>query len=241
MVKIISLTLFLILASAAVAQKQEKLALESWISEADAVLAGTDSYSAIFHKQEKLDEGLSGEETIYLKFKKPFKVYMKWIKTPYTGRELLYAEGWNNNRLKAHEGGILGIVNVNLDPKSVRAMKGNRHPITDTGLENLVRVIGKDLRKGLRAGNIGVIDHGEETVYERKTRKFEGIFPKDKTRGYYCYRAVINLDIEKKVPLRVMIYDWDDNLIENYGYEGLKLDAGLTNADFDPKNPAYRF
>jgi hypothetical protein len=30
-------------------------------------------------------------------------------------------------------------------------------------------------------------------------------------------------------------------LVEDYGYEDLKLNAGLTDLDFDPQNPEYRF
>jgi hypothetical protein len=30
-------------------------------------------------------------------------------------------------------------------------------------------------------------------------------------------------------------------LIEDYGYEGLKLNAGLTDADFAMENPEYHF
>jgi hypothetical protein len=36
-------------------------------------------------------------------------------------------------------------------------------------------------------------------------------------------------------------FDWEDRLIEGYGYEDLTLDAGLTDADFDPRNPKYEF
>ncbi len=59
--------------------------------------------------------------------------------------------------------------------------------------------------------------------------------------GYYCYRAVINLDMESKIPIKVRIYDWDGLLVEDYGYENLKLDAALTDTDFNPNNPEYRF
>jgi len=37
------------------------------------------------------------------------------------------------------------------------------------------------------------------------------------------------------------MYDWNDQLFESYEYENLKLDAGLTDADFDPANAAYHF
>ena len=69
----------------------------------------------------------------------------------------------------------------------------------------------------------------------------EAIYPREKEKGYYCYRAVLNLDFEMKVPVKIQIFDWDDNLVESYLYENLKLNAGLTDADFDPKNPEYHF
>jgi negative regulator of sigma E activity len=55
------------------------------------------------------------------------------------------------------------------------------------------------------------------------------------------YRFVINQDIESKILIRIRVYDRDDQLIENYGYENLDLDARLTDADFDPENPEYHF
>jgi len=52
---------------------------------------------------------------------------------------------------------------------------------------------------------------------------------------------VLNLDLERKVPIKIQLYDWENNLIENYGYEDLRFNADLTDADFSPKNPEYRF
>jgi hypothetical protein len=39
----------------------------------------------------------------------------------------------------------------------------------------------------------------------------------------------------------LMVDDADDQLVENYGYESLQLNAPLADADFDPKNPEYHF
>ena len=38
--------------------------------------------------------------------------------------------------------------------------------------------------------------------------------PKEKAKGYYCYRAIINFDTKTKMPIRVRIYDWDESLVE---------------------------
>jgi len=215
----------------------EKDAPENWIRDMEEAYLEIENYTAIFHKQERINGKLREEETIFIKFKKPFTIHMKWIEDPYKGREALYIEGWNKNQMKVHESGIAGVLTVNLDPKGSIAMKGNRHPITESGLGNLIKLIGENLRRGIRNSEFALIERGEEVVYGRATQKFELIFPKDKAKGYYCFRGIINLDIERKVPLKILIYDWDDILIESYGYEDLKINPGLIDADFYPKNP----
>jgi outer membrane lipoprotein-sorting protein len=220
---------------------QESFDAEAWLLRAEMMLSGVENYTAIFHKQELIKGKLTREETILFKFKKPLKVYMKWIKDPYYGRESLYVEGCNNNRIKVHECGLLGIMNVNLDPGSSLVMEGSRHPITDSGIENTIKVISKNIIRSMKTKGVTIKERGEEVVYGRKTRKIELLLPESKTKGYYCYRSVINIDLENDIPIKVMIFDWDGILIESYGYEALKLNAGLTDADFDPHNPAYRF
>ena len=233
--------LIFIAAAAAAAWRQAGTDPGIWAANLEKSYAEIDSYTAIFHKQERVDGKLREEETISLKFKKPFKVYMKWIKAPHKGREALYAEGWNKNQVRVHEGGILGLVTVNLDPKGRRAMQENRHPITDTGLGKLVKILQENVIKGLAAGEIDFKEHGQDMVYGRKTQKIELVLPKARAKDYYCCRAVIHVDLETTVPIKVQIFDGNDLLIENYGFENLNLKAALTDADFNPGNPAYKF
>lgn len=219
---------------------QESFDPETWLRRAEQRLSRVESYVAVFHKQERINGNLTKEETVLFKFKKPFKAYMKWIKEPYYGRESLYVEGCNNNLIKVHECGFLGL-ELDLDPRGSLVMKGSRHPITDSGIENVVNLIGRELRKGIRKGEISIGKQGVETIYGRNTRQIEIVFPESQARGYYCYRAVINIDAESELPIRVQIFDWDDRLVESYGYEAVALNAGLNDADFDPRNPAYGF
>lgn len=219
---------------------QESFDPEAWLRRAEQRLAKAESYVAVFHKQERIRGNLTQMETTLFKFKKPYKVYMKWIKEPYRGRESLYVEGCNNNLIKVHECGFLGL-ELDLDPRGPLVMKGSRHPITDSGIENVVNLIGRELRRGIRKGEISIRKQGEETIYGRDTRQIEIVFPGVPARGYYCYRAVINIDTENELPIRIQIFDWEDRLVENYGYEAVALNAGLTDADFDPRNPAYGF
>jgi len=234
------LLLFLVFSSSTYGA-YDKTDIGNWLKRAESTLARTYSYTAIFHKQERIKQNLTERETIFLKFKKPFKVYMKWVKGPFKGRESLYIDGYNDNLIKVHECGILGIFTVNLDPKGTLVMNGNRHPVTHSGIENLVQLIKRNWERGVSAGEIDISEKGDESVYGRATKKVEMVFPKKKENSYYCHRVLINFDVETKLPIRVYIYDWNDTLLESYGYEAITLDAGLTEADFDPNNPEYRF
>jgi hypothetical protein len=224
-----------------VSASQEKIVPIRWINEAEMKVAQIDNYSSFFHKQERVKGKLKEEEVVFLKFKKPFKIYMKWVKDPGKDREVLYVEGWNHNKIKVHEVWMKTNFTLDLDAKGFLAMRGSRHSITESGLENLLRVLGRDLCGGIQSGEFTYRELGEEVVYGCQSMKVEYLFPKDKTKGYYCCRAIINIDTETKIPIRVRIYDWEGLLVEDYGYEGLKLNAGLTDADFAMENPEYHF
>jgi hypothetical protein len=58
---------------------------------------------------------------------------------------------------------------------------------------------------------------------------------------YYAGRLVVWIDEERQFPLQIDLYDHEGNLYEHYEHHDLKVNVGLTDADFDPKNPAYRF
>jgi hypothetical protein len=166
---------------------------------------------------------------------------MKWIEDPGKGREVLYVDGWNDNRIRLRDPGFLGVVIMNLRPQGPIAMNGSRHPITEVGLEHMVKMFGDNLRRGFRSGKLEYRRGKEGAVYGRRIQPVEFIFPRDPRNGYYCYRCIISLDIEKKLPIRVQVFDWENRLIEDYGYEDLMLNARLLDADFDPRNPRYRF
>jgi hypothetical protein len=219
---------------------QETTNLAGWLEQTEGALTNVGNYTAVFHRIEFVDGKLIPEETTFLKFKRPFKIYMTWIK-PSEGQESLYVAGANNNKIRAHGSGLVGLITVNLDPTGAQAMENSRHAITEAGLHNLVRKIASNMHRALRSVELVSKDHGEQTVYGRKTRELEGILPKDASKDYYCYRCVVNMDLETKMPIRTQIFDWENRLVECYGYEKLKLNPGLSDKDFDPKNSEYHF
>ncbi len=224
-----------------VCESQERINIEEWFRQAEALLDRTESYTAVFHKQERVKGTLKTRETVLLKFKKPFKVYMRWIEGPGKGREVYYVCGWNDNRMLVREPALRGAVTLNLHPQSPLAMQGSRHPITEVGLDRMIKLFGDNLQRVWGSNGFELRRGQEETLFERWVLPVEIVFPKDRQNGYYCYRSIISFDLEKKIPIRVRNFDWEDRLIEDYGYEALRLHAGLTDADFDPNLPKRGF
>jgi hypothetical protein len=214
---------------------------EKWINEAEAAYSSVASYAAVFHKQQRVGGELLPEETILLKFKKPCSLYMKWIEEPYAGSELIYVEGWNNNRVKAHRGGLLRFVTRNVAPWDSRLMKDNLRPVTDTGIGFLVTAVATHIRQAISGKGLEFSGPGEETMYGRKTQVLEVVLPNAHVTEHGGRRLVINRDVENRLFIRIRVYDRADRLVEDYGYERLDLDARLTVADFDPKNHQYAF
>jgi len=196
-------------------------------------------------------EDPSAERTVA---ERTVSVYLKGIEPKsQAGREIIWVQNKNNNKLTAHEAGLLGLVTVELSPQSSLAMLGNRYPITEIGIEKLLR---KLIEKGERDRLLGPVTVrrtenatlGElqctllEVIHEEPTVEIEG-----KQVEFEFHLAQIYIDEERLVPLKYASYTWPKTeggapeLEEEYTYEDLVMNVGLTDTDFDTKNPNYRF
>ena len=241
-IRIICSALFVLAAMAAYGGATDKPDPEKWLRQAEAAYHRVTSYTSVFHKQQRVAGKLLPAETIFLKCrKKPFSLYMKWMKAPHKGSELLYVAGWNEDRIRAHRGGMLRFITRNLDPTDPGLMAGNLRPVTSTGIGYLLQTVAINIRKAIKVGELTFSERGQETVYGRNTQVLEVVVPKERAEDYDGYRYVINQDVESKILVKIRVYGRDDQLVENYGYENLNLGALLTDADFDPENPEYHF
>ena len=66
-------------------------------------------------------------------------------------------------------------------------------------------------------------------------------------RNFRFHLARVFIDDEYLIPIRYEAYDWPQEqggqpvLMEEYTYMNVKINNGFTDADFDPKNAAYKF
>ncbi len=58
---------------------------------------------------------------------------------------------------------------------------------------------------------------------------------------YYVPRALVWIGHETRLPLKLECYDDQGRLYESYEHSELRINVGLTDIDFDRKNPEYRF
>ena len=109
------------------------------------------------------------------------------------------------------------------------------------GIGRLLEIIGENTKRAAKSGVLRVIDRGMGEAAGRRVRQIEGILPRDSRAGYYAYRVVLGFDEEHRLPIRILVYDWHDRLVEDYTYADLRLNPGLGFRDFDPNNTEYRF
>ena len=204
--------------------------------------AGVRDYTAMFHRRERIDGDWRAEEVSLLKFQKPFKVYMRWLSGLSEGREAIYVEGANENRVVIHEAqGFSRFFSFLLDPGGWRILKDSRYPFTEIGIGRLIERVGKDARRARARGEIRLVDHGKGKVYGRDVRQIEGVLPRDQGAGYASYRIVLALDEENWLPIQAALYDWDNVITGEYAYSDLRVNPRLNEIDFESSNPAYHF
>ena len=196
-------------------------------------------YTCLFYKKELVKDKYIEQKNIITKHRKPFSFYLKWTDGGEKGTEVIYVQGRNDNKLTAHAGGLLKWLTLNLDPRGSIAMKNNRHTVLDAHIGKIIDICDKNynLAKHLSVGTFEQC--GEKMIGGRAQICIKAIFPDD--RRFYGGINYIYVDKEYKFPVAVEIYGWNDELLEKYEYTHIKLNVGLTDKDFDPKNKEYEF
>lgn len=213
-------------------------------------------YTAVMVKRERVDGLVSDPEYMKIKVRSPrdeiasvpFSVYMKHLRPRASaGREAIWVEGKNQNRLCVHEGrGLMSMREFNLDPTGWVAMKGNRYPIYDAGIENLIVKLIEKAERDRDAGP-ATVTYREGAMINKRSCVMIEIVHEEKRAPYEFYKAQIFFDDELGIPVRYAAYDWPASpgaspaLMEEYTYVNIQTNVGLTDSDFDPSNPAYHY
>jgi hypothetical protein len=212
-------------------------------------------YTCVMVRRERIDGVMRPHEFIYAKVRHrsgegenavPFGVYLKFLKpSDVAGREILYVEGRNNGEMFARRGGTrFEFVTTRLDPHGELAMRNNRYPITEFGIQQLLARLVENARRDLQT-HCDVQMLPNASIGDRPAHGVVVTHRSPDENADYS-QARIYVDKELQLPIHFESYGWPEQpgeerpLQEQYTYMQLKLNVGLTDADFSEENPEYR-
>jgi len=202
-------------------------------------------YSATMVKRERVNGKVGEPEYMFVKVRhEPFSVYMYFMgPADLKGREVIYVQGRNKDKLLAHATGLQGklLGTLELEPTGPVAMRGNRYPLTEIGILNMVRRLVEVGEQDVKYGECEVKFFKGAKINNRVCTCIQVVHPVPR-RNFLFHVARIFVDDELNVPVRYESYDWPEQpggpprLLEEYTYLNLKLNNGFTDTDFDPRN-----
>ncbi len=210
-------------------------------------------YTCLFVKRERICGKLTGyqymraairhERTEGDKVVVPFSVHLHFLgPARLRDREVVYVAGENLGKLIARKGGTpFSFVTLSLDPLNAAAMRDNRYPITEIGIENLLRRLvemgEEELARRVPALPCRVDFFSDASVNGRRCTTIQVTRPQ-RANDIHFFQARVYLDDELQVPIRYEAYDLAEGqtgtprLVEEYTYLDMRLNVGLTDADF---------
>ncbi|MFZ5829082.1 MAG: DUF1571 domain-containing protein [Planctomycetota bacterium] len=207
-------------------------------------------YSATLCKRERIGNTVGDYEYMFVKVRhQPLSVYLYFLSpAAVKGQEVIYVKGQNDGKMWAHTVGIRDklVGTVSLDPAGMIAMQGQRYPLTEIGILNLTKRLVDVAEQDMKYGECEVRFLPGAKINNRTCTCIEVVHPVPR-RNFLFHLARVFVDDELNVPIRYEAYDWpaaageSPQLLEEYTYLSLKINPGFTDADFDIKNPNYRF
>jgi hypothetical protein len=212
----------------------------AWMQEAKRNYTTVKDYTCTLVSQENVNGKLLDQNIIQMKMKNaPFSVHMRWLKPDKsTGQEVAFVAGKNKNMMRV-KSRILGAgFFMSIDPNDKRVTQHSRHTILEAGIGNMIEQSINQWEKDrlidkTKVKTSNFLCNGRECYRVEMLRT-------EKNPAFYCYRSVIFLEKDSKLPIRLENYDWpraggpaDGELLESFSYVSLQFNVGLKDADFD--------
>lgn len=229
--------------------------LVPWANEGlQAFNAKIKDYSCVMIKRERINGQLQDSSTLFMKIREqPFSIYVKYLKPDRrAGVEALYRKGYHNDQLLGHDVGFKAMAgSLWLDPNGRLAMAGQKYPITDGGIPNLVRKMIETVQLDMKNDPQGketfvkFVENGV-SIDGRPCIRIDVMHPVQRS-CYRFHRAEIYIDKEWGVPVRYAAWMWPTTpggkpvLDEEFTYTKLRFNCGFTDWDFNEKNKEYKF
>ncbi len=203
-------------------------------------------YECTFTKTEVV-----GKQTISQKIKmkvrhEPFSVYMHF-EDAHAGREVIFVEGKNNNKLLVHEAGFASLIGtLELAPTDNQAMSENRYPITKAGIQKMMEAVTEQWESETMYGETAVKYFQDAKIGDMTCRVIESSHPQPR-KQFKFHMTRVWIDEKSGLPVRVQQFGFPAKsgakppVLEDYTFSDIKAEVRLTDRDFDTKNPSYNY
>lgn len=198
-----------------------------------------DAYTAVMEKSEPAITGDDRAETIFIKFKKPYQLYMKWVKEPHKGREIIYVAGKNDDCFLAKPDGFLGYVVKGIKKPGSHRPPETRYSMKEVGIGNLIDSIVDTTLQAKENNELRLFFRGTAVRNGREVYVVERLLP-----ARACYpnsRLVVYIDTVTRLPLEAYAYGADGTLWEFCRYSNMEINPVLEDIDFSTENSEYGF
>ena len=191
-------------------------------------------YTAIYEKEES-SIGKGEKQIINLSFRKPFDVRMDWLDDKGKfDQTAIYQEGKNEGKLLTKDYSLLGrlVGTVKISPDSPIAMQDSKHAITTVGFGNLIESLTADINDP----QVNTAYVGEkQTVDGRAAYQIEitGQANINSPGLAGVKRIFILIDKQLLLPVKVEIYDGNEDLLERHLFRNVKLNPNLNDKTFE--------
>ena len=139
-----------------------------------------------------------------------------------------------------------GFLTFWLDPAGRMAMKESHYPITELGFATLLERLIEVAQHDLAYDECNVRMYQGAKIDGRSCFGLDVVHPWPRDH-FSFHKARVLIDAELQVPVYYASYTWPEDvgaeppLVEEYTYRDVRLNVQLSDADFDPANPAYQF
>ena len=175
-------------------------------------------YTALFVKRCRVDGNLPPLSYMKLKLRNrkvengvittPMGVYLDFLKpSDVKGREVIWLEGANDGDIVVHQGGMSRFVTLYLDPNGYVAMRGQRYPITDIGIENLLVKIIRRATKDRQYDECDMKIYRDAKVGKTNCTMVELIHPVRRDH-FDFHKARVYFSDDLKIPIRYKSWLW---------------------------------
>lgn len=230
---------------------QEAIELcRKYFSDARANLSQISTLSAVFQKQERINDKLQPLNVMDLKVRKaPLSIYMQW-QVPDAGQQVLWLDGAHDGKMVVSPAGwkrkLMPMVKIAPDDDMAKAV--SRRPITNIGIWNFTeRLAALVEEECLKDPTVAVAMTRGHEISGRPCSLFT--FEHAKPSEIVQFKQVqIFFDETLGAPIACEHYRWSGpkgaevaHLEESYLYKNLTFNVDLKDADFDHTNPALKF